>query len=220
MNPIAVVTGGTGALGAAVAQSLHDAGYDVHVTAHPHHAPPSFNGPGHLSLVDLADFRATLLWGENLPGPVHAAALIAGGFDMQPLHECAEHHFDHLFDMNARSATNSLRALAPKMFEAKRSSVVLVGARVMEGAPGMALYGASKAAVINLTKSAAKEWADRGVRVNAILPDIIDTPANRAAMPGADFEKWAKPGEVASVIRFLCSDAASIVTGNTIYVNR
>src|SRR5262245_3735616 len=100
------------------------------------------------------------------------------------------------------------------------SGVVFVGSQAYEGAPGKAAYAAAKAGVVSLARSAALELKVKGVRVNAVLPDTIDTPANRNAMPEANFDMWAKPEEIARLIVFLCSDEASIVSGNALRVGR
>jgi NAD(P)-dependent dehydrogenase (short-subunit alcohol dehydrogenase family) len=98
------------------------------------------------------------------------------------------------------------------------SAAVVVGSQSLGGAAGMAAYAASKAAVVSLARSAALEWKPRGVRVNAVLPDVIDTPANRRAMPNADVSRWAKPEQVAEVMVWLCSKGAAAVSGNAILV--
>ena len=106
------------------------------------------------------------------------------------------------------------------MERAETSSAVLVGSQAYQGAAGMSLYAASKAAVVSFAKSAALELHDKGITVNCILPDIIDTPANREAMPDADFDTWAKPDEIAEVIGFLLSEGARVASGNAIRLGR
>jgi NAD(P)-dependent dehydrogenase (short-subunit alcohol dehydrogenase family) len=100
------------------------------------------------------------------------------------------------------------------------AAAVVVGSQAYEGAAGMAAYAASKAAAVSLARSAALEWKAAGVRVNAVLPDTIDTPANRRAMPDADFDRWATPDELAEVVVWLCSPSARIVSGNALKVGR
>src|SRR5262249_29236919 len=114
--------------------------------------------------------------------------------------------------------TYALAAFVPKL--STGAGVVVVGSQAYEGAAKMSPYAASKAAVVSLARSAAAELKGAGVKVNAVLPDTIDTPANRKAMPNADFDKWAKPEELAAVITWLCSPAASVVSGNAIRVGR
>jgi NAD(P)-dependent dehydrogenase (short-subunit alcohol dehydrogenase family) len=120
--------------------------------------------------------------------------------------------------VNFKTAIHALSAFTPKLGQG--SAVVLVGSQAYEGAARMAPYAASKAAVVSLTRSAAAELKSAGVRVNAVLPDTMDTPANRRAMPDADFSRWAKPEEVAAVILWLCSAEARVVSGNAIRVGR
>jgi NAD(P)-dependent dehydrogenase (short-subunit alcohol dehydrogenase family) len=126
--------------------------------------------------------------------------------------------YTEIFDMNERTAFSTLNAFSESL--ATGASVILVGSQAYTGAAGKSAYAASKAAVVSLAKSAAMEWKDRGIRVNVVLPDIIDTPANRKSMPNADFDKWQKPSEIAEVIAFLLSGMAINVTGNAINLNR
>lgn len=214
----AIVTGTTGVLGSAVAERLAADGFEVYGSAIHEAELAAYSGSAKLSVVDLTDLEATNRWVQAIGQPIRAAALIAGGFAMRNLGELHSDDFDRMFDMNVRTAANALDAVASVLAES--ASVVLVGAAVFQGAKGMALYAASKAAVVSLARSAALEWQERGVRVNALLPNIIDTPANRAAMPKADFERWAKPEELAEVISYLVSEKAAVVSGNAIGVGR
>jgi NAD(P)-dependent dehydrogenase (short-subunit alcohol dehydrogenase family) len=216
MKRVAIVTGGTGGLGAAVARAFADADYEVHVTASQPVAPGK-EGPGQVHVVDLAALAAVRKLAEEF-GEVHALALCAGGFAAKNLVELGAADLDGMMTSNFDTAANSLAAFAPKLRAG--SAAVLVASQAYRGAPGMAAYAASKAAVVSLAKSAALELKPAGVRVNAILPDVIDTPANRRAMPDADFERWAKPEELASVIVWLCSPAARVVSGNALDVGR
>jgi NAD(P)-dependent dehydrogenase (short-subunit alcohol dehydrogenase family) len=212
---VAAITGGTGALGHGVAGALAAAGHDVVVTTE--HDPSSWTGPGRADVVDLRDLEATRAWARGL-GTVSAAVLCAGGFAMKPLAESSAAELAAMIDVNLRTAAHALAALGPVM--APGSGVVVVGSATFEGHPGAAIYGASKAGVVSLARALAAEWKPRGVRVNAILPDMIDTPANRKAMPNADFDKWAKPAEIGAVVAWLCSDAARVVNGNVVKVGR
>jgi NAD(P)-dependent dehydrogenase (short-subunit alcohol dehydrogenase family) len=105
------------------------------------------------------------------------------------------------------------------MLRQGRGAIVNVGAlAALSGKPAMAAYTASKAALIRLTEAMAAELRDRGINVNCVLPSIIDTPANRAAMPKADFAKWVAPAALADVIAFLASDGARAVHGAAVPV--
>jgi NAD(P)-dependent dehydrogenase (short-subunit alcohol dehydrogenase family) len=214
----AIVTGATGALGSAVVQRLAADGFQVYGTVMRDVELETYSGVADLSVVDLTDFESVKGWIHGIGQSIHAAALIAGGFAMRSLGEFRADDFDQMFDMNVRTASNVLNAVTPVL--GQPAAVVLVGAAVYQGAKGMSLYAASKAAVVSLARSAALELQDNGVRVNTILPNIIDTPANREAMPKADFDKWAKPEELADVIAYLVSDQARVVSGNAITVGR
>jgi NAD(P)-dependent dehydrogenase (short-subunit alcohol dehydrogenase family) len=212
---VAVVTGGTGALGAAVARRFAAAGYDVHVTASHAPAPPGHGGSGHEHVVDLTQLEAVRAFAQKFDS-VHALVLSAGGFAEARLDALSSRDIDAMFDVNFKTTVHALAAFAEKLV--RGAAAVLVGSQAYEGAAGMAPYAASKAAVVSLMQSAAREWKARGVRVNAVLPDVIDTPANRRAMPIADVNHWATPEDVAEAILWLCSPSASVVSGNAIKV--
>jgi NAD(P)-dependent dehydrogenase (short-subunit alcohol dehydrogenase family) len=137
---------------------------------------------------------------------------------MAELAALTEPDLDRMLTLNLKTAAYTLAAFGPKMRAG--AAAVVVGSQAYEGAAGMTPYAASKAAVVSLAHGAALEWKGALVRVNAVLPDTIDTPANRRAMPGADFSRWAAPDEIADVVAWLCSPAASVVSGNAIRVGR
>lgn len=211
------ITGGAGALGQAVGAAFAASGYTVAVSARDEAERSRYAGPGAASIVDLRSLDAMLAWAAAV-GPVDALVCCAGGFSMQPITGFSEGDFDFLIDINLRTAANAVRAFAPSML--RGAAIVLVGAQSWRGAQGVALYAAAKAGVVSLAKSASLDLKPSGVRINAILPDMIDTPANRAAMPGAAFDRWAKPAEIAEVVRFLCSPAAAVVSGNAVELGR
>ncbi len=217
MKRVALVTGGTGELGGAVARAFADQGYEVHVTSSrpvdPKHAPAS----AQVHVVDLLDIDAVRELAKGFT-EVHALALCAGGFSMAALTTLRASDVEDMMGKNFKTAAYALAAFVPKLRSG--SGVVVVGSQAYEGAAKMAPYAASKAAVVSLARSAAAELKDAGVKVNAVLPDVIDTPVNRKAMPDADFNRWAKPEELAAVITWLCSDAANVVSGNAIRVGR
>jgi NAD(P)-dependent dehydrogenase (short-subunit alcohol dehydrogenase family) len=115
--------------------------------------------------------------------------------------------------MNVRTAVNATRAALPLLKHDGGRVVNISAAGAIKAATGMGAYAASKAAVAKLTEALADELKNSGVTVNAVLPSIIDTPANRADMPGADFGSWVKAEQVADLIVFLLSDRASAITG-------
>ena len=121
--------------------------------------------------------------------------------------------------LNLTTAVNASRAALPTMLEAGGGSIVCVGTRsALEPFSGGAAYAISKAAVLALVRSLHAEYRDDGIRTNAIVPSVIDTPANRESMPDADFDSWVEPAEIARVIRFLCSDDSSPISGDEIPV--
>jgi NAD(P)-dependent dehydrogenase (short-subunit alcohol dehydrogenase family) len=203
MKQRVVVTGADGALGSAVVDELSK-NFDV-IQAD-------------INTVDLRDFEATKKWAQEVGGPIFGLIALAGGFGMADIDQMDADHCNRMFDLNSRTAFSSLSAFGGLLSEG--AAVVMVASQAYEGAKGMSAYAASKAAVVSLAKSAAEEWKPRGIRVNVILPDIIDTPANRESMPNADFDKWQKPEEISRVISFLISADAANISGNAIKLGR
>jgi NAD(P)-dependent dehydrogenase (short-subunit alcohol dehydrogenase family) len=127
---------------------------------------------------------------------------------------------DQMLDLNLRSGFALARAVVPAMLKQGSGSIVNIAAKAAIDAPAhSAAYAASKAAAIAMMNSLAADLKGTGVRVNSVLPSIIDTEPNRKAMPGADFSKWAKPEDIARVILFLCSNDAKVVHGASIPVS-
>src|SRR5262249_9633259 len=139
---------------------------------------------------------------------------IAGGFAWETHEAGSAETWRRLFWMNVETAANACRAAIPHLKASAAGRIVNVGANgAVKAAAGMGPYAASKAGVRRLTEALAEELKGAGVTVNAVLPSIIDTPANRADMPKADFSTWVRPEELAAVMLFLASEAASGVTG-------
>jgi NAD(P)-dependent dehydrogenase (short-subunit alcohol dehydrogenase family) len=127
--------------------------------------------------------------------------------------------FDQMLALNLRSGYLLSRAVVPAMLRQKRGAIVDVVAKAaLDHAAGAAAYAASKAAALAMMDSLAADVKGTGVRVNSILPSIIDTEVNRKAMPAADFSKWPKPEDIARVILFLCSDDAKVIHGAAVPV--
>ncbi|WIM12856.1 SDR family NAD(P)-dependent oxidoreductase [Enhydrobacter sp.] len=145
---------------------------------------------------------------------------IAGGFRMgEAVHETSDETWTFLFDLNVRTLLNTVRAAVPAMIEAGGGKVVNVGAAgALRGGATMGAYAAAKSVVIRLTESMSAELRDRNINVNCVLPTIIDTPENRAAMPDADPARWVAPADLASTIMFLASDAARAIHGAAVPV--
>jgi len=211
-----VVTGAAGALGRAVAALLQERGLGVAVLdlveeqALPAGAAVALGG------VDLTD-EASAERAFAAIGPIAGLVNVAGGFAWETIGEGSVATWDRLYALNLRTALNASMAALPRL--SAGGAIVNVGAAAAGRAElGMAAYAASKAGVARLTEGLAAELKPRGIRVNAVLPSIIDTPANRADMPDADFGAWVTPVELARVIAFLLSGEASGMTGAAIPV--
>jgi len=148
-------------------------------------------------------------------GRIDVLCNIAGGFRMgTPVHETADADWNFLLDLNARTVLNTARGVVPRMLATGGGKIVNVGAfAAQKGAAQMAAYTASKSAVIRLTEAMAAELREKGINVNCVLPTIIDTPENRAAMPKADPKRWVAPQDLARVVVFLASDDARAIHG-------
>jgi NAD(P)-dependent dehydrogenase (short-subunit alcohol dehydrogenase family) len=228
-----VVTGGTGALGRAVIGALRAAGAVCHVpnlVAAELDAFPYSKDPGvHIGRgVDLADEAAVRRFYQALP-PLWASIHLAGGFAMAPIGEMSAEAFMAQFRMNALSCF-LCSAAAVAAFRARKEPgpggtrggrIVNVAARpALEprlGA-GMIAYTASKSAVAALTQALAQETTDEQIWVNAVAPSVLDTPANRAAMPDADYRLWVAPADLAEIVIFLASPANRATRGAVIPV--
>ena len=152
-------------------------------------------------------------------GGLHAIVNLVGGFAMGPLARTSEETWDRMMDLNLKSTFLATRAALGHMPDGGR--IVNVGtAAVADQAPGLAAYVASKGGLMSLTQSLAKELKGRRITANAVLPTVLDTPANRRAMPNADRSSWLLPEEVAEVILFLVSEGGSIVTGNLLALEK
>ena len=172
------------------------------------------------NLLDAESLRAAMAKALERFGRIDVLCNIAGGFRMgSPVHETKDADWDFLFGLNARSVLNTARAAVPAMLKAGGGKIVNIGAfAAQRGAANMGAYIASKSAVIRLTESLAAELREKNINVNCVLPTIIDTPENRAAMPNADPRKWVAPQDLAAVIVFLASDAARAIHGAAIPV--
>ena len=222
-----VVTGGFGALGSGVAAAAVDRGASVAVLDVAPSAPQA--------LADRLGPKALLIGGVDLSSPegaqkamgavkanfgrLDALLNIAGGFQWERVEDGAGESWDRMFALNLKTALNACKAALPYLMESGAGRIVNVGAQTaLKAAAGLGPYAASKSAVHRLTESLAEELKLKGVTVNAVLPSIIDTPANRRDMPKADFDRWVSPADLAAVILFLASDEAKAVTGALIPV--
>jgi NAD(P)-dependent dehydrogenase (short-subunit alcohol dehydrogenase family) len=205
-----VVTGANGALGRAVVARARALGAEV---VQLDIAFPADAGAD-CHIVDLADAAATAALFLNI-GRVDVLMNVAGGFDMGPrTWEVTDPQWDAMFAINVRTLQNALRAAVPGMIACGRGSIVNVGALgALKGQGGMSAYTAAKSVVMRLTESLSAELKEQGINVNAVLPSLIDTPRNRADMPGADYARWVGVDDLAAVMCFLGSDAARAVHG-------
>jgi NAD(P)-dependent dehydrogenase (short-subunit alcohol dehydrogenase family) len=229
---VALVTGATGALGRCVVRRLVDAGVGVHLTWRSEHEATDLRAflgarvnrvAWHQADVTSPGDVASLFDALRAdPGRLDILACVVGGFTAGSLETTSPEAWDRMMALNATSAFLCCRAAIPLLRDSGRGRIVNVAAKpaLERGSPNMAAYAASKAAVLNLTYSLAKELAHDRIAVNAIVPSIIDTPANRAAMPRADMAGWLRPEEIADVVTWLVGDAASVVTGTAVNLSR
>jgi len=221
------ITGGFGALGRVVAETAGRRGAAVaalDVAAAPPAGLSEGLGPDALVLggVDLSTAegaRQAMAAVKAKFGRLDALINIAGGFRWETVADGDPTTWDRLFALNLKTALNASKAALPYLLESGAGRIVNVGANAaLKAGAGMGAYAASKAGVHRLTETLAEELKNRGVTVNAVLPSIIDTPANRAEMPNAQFDRWVAPTDLAAVILFLASDEARAVTGALVAV--
>jgi NAD(P)-dependent dehydrogenase (short-subunit alcohol dehydrogenase family) len=209
-----------GILGSAAAEAAEGAGA---VVARLDRVQAGLQGSLVFEGLDLTDETATALAMAKIEremGKIDGLVNIAGGFTWACVADAPAHVWETMFRINVVTAVTATRA-ALEALRRSGGSIVNIGANAAgHGTAGMAAYAASKSGVARLTEALAEELAADGVRVNAILPSIIDTPANRIDMPDADFGSWVTPLALARVILFLLSDAAAAITGATIPVTR
>ena len=213
---VIVVTGALGALGKVVAETALARGARVAGVDHAPSQVPAARNRIEIGGVDLSDAAAAKTAIDAVAahfGGIDALVNIAGGFAFETVVEGDPKTWQRMYALNVLTALNASRAAIAHLTASGTGRIVNVGAiGALQAGSGMGAYAASKAGVHRLTEALAAEWKGK-ITVNAVLPSIIDTAANRASMPGADFKKWVTPQELAEVILFLISDAASAVTG-------
>jgi NAD(P)-dependent dehydrogenase (short-subunit alcohol dehydrogenase family) len=215
-----LVAGGTGALGAGVLRELLDSGYAVTATwiedRERERVERDFGGEAELSLVqaDLVDPVGAARAVESVDD-LGAVVNLVGGFSSGPrVHETEVEEWERMLDLNLRPGFLLARAAVPRLIDRGGGAFVAVSARpALRPFTGAAAYVTSKAAVLAFVQALDADYRDDGIRANAILPSVIDTPANRAAQPDADHSKWVEPAEIAKVIRFLVSDDSAPTSG-------
>lgn len=213
---VIVVTGALGALGRVVVDEALALGARIAGIDHAPTQVPASADRYELGGVDLTDpAQATRAIGVAVShfGRLDALINIAGGFTFETVADGDPKSWQRMYALNVMTALNASRAAIPHLVQSGSGRIVNIGAMgALQAGNGMGAYAASKAGVHRLTEALAAELKGK-VTVNAVLPSIIDTATNRADMPKADFTKWVKPKELADVILFLASDAASAVTG-------
>ncbi len=210
------VTGAFGALGTAMVQAATAAGARVAAIDRAP-VPVNYAAASSIGNVDLADTNAAQTAVDAAAkalGGLDGLVNIAGTFRWETLADGSADTWDLLYRVNLRTAVTASKAAIPHLIASGTGRIVNISAAgSIKAGVGMGAYAASKSGVARLTEALAEELKDRGVTVNAILPSTIDTAANRADMPKADFSRWVTPAQLSDVIVFLLSDRASAVTG-------
>jgi NAD(P)-dependent dehydrogenase (short-subunit alcohol dehydrogenase family) len=219
---VVIVTGASGALGKVVAEVALARGARV---AGVDHSPAQIAATGDRIDIGGVDLTDATQAGKAIDavashfGRIDALINIAGGFAFEAIAEGDPKTWQRMYALNVLTTLNASRSAIPYLSTSGTGRIVNVGAMgALQAAGGMGAYAASKAGVHRLTEALAAEWRGK-ITVNAVLPSTIDTSANRASMPKADFTKWVSPEELANVILFLASDGASAVTGALIPVS-
>ena len=220
------MTGGTGGLGAAVVTRLLDDGWRVVVPWVAERELERVERREGLELVQADLFEqqavadAVALAAGTESAPLRAVVNLVGGYAQGArVAEAPIEEFEAQLRLNLRSTYLVTQAALPHLVAAGGGSIVCVGTRAaLQPFPGAAGYVTAKAGVIAFAQAVAVEYRDELVRCNALLPSVIDTPANRASMPNADFAKWVAPSQIAATIAFLCSDDSAATSGAAIPV--
>ncbi|MCL4228272.1 MAG: SDR family NAD(P)-dependent oxidoreductase [Myxococcales bacterium] len=215
-----VITGATGGLGGAVVAHALARGAIVHAPVLEASVPPALRGAPHgdrlhvTPSIDLGDEAAVAAWYRALPA-AWASLHLVGGFTMAPIAETRLADLDQMLAINTRTCFLACReaVIAMRRGGGGGRIVNVVARPALAPTGGMVAYAASKAAVASITLCLAAEVAAEGIWVNAIAPSIIDTPANRAAMPAADHARWPRPAELARAILDLASPANALTSG-------
>ena len=217
-----MVTGAAGNLGRAVAHAFRQQGANLVLMDRDMAALQRAFGTEDdraaffaVDLLDQAQVKEAVESAVRRFDRIDVLCNVAGGFRMGPaIHETPDQDWNFLFDLNTRSVLHAARAVVPGMLAAGCGKVVNIAANsAQKGVANMGAYCASKDVVIRMTEAMAGELRDSNINVNCVMPSIIDTPENRAAMPNADFSRWVSPEALADVIVFLASDSARAIHG-------
>lgn len=211
-----LITGASGGLGSAVVEQFLSEGHEVVGVARSwKDSDPRFRQIS----ADLSNGAACRRMAAEAGQPgalIHVLGAFAGGSTVA---ETSEDTWDQMMSVNLRSAFLVFQAVLPGMIERGQGRIVAVGSRSgVEPSPKFAAYGVSKAGLVYLIRTLALELKGSGITANVVLPSVIDTAANRASMPDADFSKWVSPASIATVVSWLASDASHDVSGAVVPV--
>jgi NAD(P)-dependent dehydrogenase (short-subunit alcohol dehydrogenase family) len=232
MDPdrVVLITGATGEFGPYVARAFAATGARLSLTARKLPEAEDLAATLGLDPDRLLPHAVDLTVADSVAGWVDAVRArwaradvlvnLAGGYRPgKPLHELAEADLDFMLNINFRSTFLACRAVLPLMLAQQSGKIVNVGAKAgLQAGRKSTAYAVAKAGVLRLTEALSAEVREQGINVNAVIPSTIDTPANRAAQPNADYSKWARPEDLAAVIVFLASDAAAAMHGAAVAV--
>jgi NAD(P)-dependent dehydrogenase (short-subunit alcohol dehydrogenase family) len=219
-----LIAGGTGALGTAVVRELLDAGYDCTVTwiveRELERARAELGDRAAFVRADLVDPGGGAAEAVAAVDDLEAVVDLVGGFSAGPLvHETTWDEFERMLRLNLAPAFNLAHAAMPRLVARGGGAFVAVSARAaLRPFAGAAGYVTSKAAVLAFIHALDADYRSKGIRANATLPSVVDTPANRADQPDADHSKWVQPAEIAKVVRHLVSNDAAVTSGGAIPV--
>jgi NAD(P)-dependent dehydrogenase (short-subunit alcohol dehydrogenase family) len=222
-NKIVIITGAKGGLGSTVTQSFLESGAIVVGVSRSIEAKDSPHANFRPMPAELTHSRGAQRLAEEVAGRfqridvlVHLVGGFAGG---QSVADTDDATLDQMLELNVKSLFYMVRAVIPYMRQAGSGRILAIGSRAaVEPSPMAGAYSASKAALVSLIRTLAAENGDRGVTANVVLPGTMDTPANRAADPGADFSQWVQPAQVSAMLLHLASDEASQINGAVIPV--
>ena len=211
-----LITGAGGGLGGAVVQAFLGSGATVYGVDRKWKQAPQHP---HFHAVEADIFES----GEcdraaKAAAPVDALVHLVGGFGGgKPVAETEDEVWEQMLDLNLRAAYSIFRATLPQMLKARRGRIIAIGSRAaVEPLANFAPYCVAKAALVTLIKTLALELKNSGVTANVVLPSVIDTAANRASNPGADFSAWVRPESIAGLLVWLASDASRDLNGAAI----
>ncbi len=212
---VVLITGAGGGLGSAVLKAFLESGatsvYGVERSWKKHPTEdPRFRAL-EADLLNPEECNRVAERAKPVDVLVHTVGGFAGG---QPVSGITDQDWKSMFDVNLTAAFYMFRAVLPQMLDHKRGRIVAIGSRAaVDLIPNFAAYSVSKAALVALVKTMALELKDSGVTANVVLPSVIDTPANRAANPGADYSKWVAPESIANLLVWLTSGRAADING-------